>query len=186
VNKYPQPIIVYERPCHCISCKKDHINDFIRNIAAKVPLVNGGVCIIDIQKCIYCKSYFIDKNSLKENEKEYGRLLIERQSMACYEADSDSDLYDSMKDKSFLSLCGYKVGKSGLPAWKRRLKLKFLLDSGKRTKYEIKELLSMLIATRKGENFDCARSHWQEDLRFVNDYDIENQKHEENFYFKEK
>lgn len=83
-------------------------------------------------------------------------------------------MYDNnFRKYSELTLYGYKVGKSGLPASKRHRILTHIIDKKILRRFEIISLLNGNIALREkrtDRNFSEAISDWKEDIEFVNDY----------------
>lgn len=88
------------------------------------------------------------------------------------------DSFGNREEYSFLALAGYTVSKNkGLRAETRQRILSYLMEAGC-SKYEIINHLDMLIEVNGSKaNMDSARRKWIEDLDYVREYNIDNQRH---------
>ena len=82
----------------------------------------------------------------------------------------------SFASDSVLSRSGYSV-KAGVSREYRQRILREIMESGKATKREIVELISGFIELKYNlPNYEGACARWQEDIYFVNQYQIQSQK----------
>lgn len=163
-------IYVYSQRCRCFSCYEEYGFDSIISICAGIPLADKRKVLVDIdlQKCTRCGKYFIDGQSLEQYEKQYGKLQIYRHMVYDYDLHvhcGDEVLYNS---DSILSRNGYSTK---LDKGTRRMILIRMMRNGI-NKAEIKDKLSEFISFR-GKRFPNASVIWQDDLRFVNDYNLD-------------
>ena len=165
-------IHVYSQRCRCVRCYAKYGFDSIISICGGIPLAKdkSRKVDVDVQKCTRCNSYFIEAQSLREYEKKYGGLLVQKEFITgneVYHDETDTWYYNS---DSILSRNGYSTK---LDQRTRRAVLANMMETGV-AKAEIKDKLSEFIYFR-GERCPNAKVIWQSDLFFVNNYNIENQ-----------
>ncbi|MBR6531971.1 MAG: hypothetical protein IKT61_05665 [Clostridia bacterium] len=168
----PVEIIVYKNKALCPACKKNNREMNLENVIATVRcLLNlNDTCEIEIQHCKNCDTYFVEEQSLKEYEKKYGLLLFERVVESTFGGDNYDDFGHKFAQDTVLSRYGYLAQAEKMSMETRRAILSFLIDKG--YKNEIKNLLSSFIFYR-GEKCYKACPIWQSDLKFVNEYALE-------------
>lgn len=166
-------IYVYTERCRCTSCFAEFGFDSIENICGLVQTADDPrrIVEIDIQHCKHCGSYFIDQQSLIEYERRYGTLRISKHHITGNEEYSNPRGQITYKENTILSRYGYSTS---LYTSERRRILVHLLESGKSSKAEIKDILTRFISQRS-ERCPDAAVVWANDLEFVNDYGIENE-----------
>lgn len=174
--KYPQKIYIYKHSSVCLKCVRKGIRNNIENVIADIGCILNkyDTYQIDIQFCKSCKRYFVDEQSLRVYEKKWGPLLFER-----IKESGNSEYFTefSYAEDTVLSRYGYSAQQgSTLSKKERQGILTFLIESGISNKSEIKTILSKFIDLRGGRCY-MAVPIWREDLFFVNQYNIENQRY---------
>lgn len=168
---YRDEIIVYKKRCNCPKCFAQHGWSAIENVCGVFSTAGGEDAFIDIQRCKYCQTYFIDNQSLDIYEKKYGRLGIKRLTMDEFiRRESPWQDTDGFAPDSILSRNGYL---SKYDEKRRHDALRIMLYNGI-SKAEIKEKLSEFIALR-GERCYMAIEIWRYDLEYVNYCDLESE-----------
>lgn len=173
-NEKPVEIILYKNKALCPKCKKNNQEMNIENVIATVRcLLNlNDTCEIEIQHCINCNTYFVEEQSLKEYEKKYGLLLFERVTQEKEQNIAYDEYGHTFAKDTILSRYGYVAQADLLTIDERQAILAFLIEQGK--KNEVKNLLSSFIYYR-GEKCYKACPIWQNDLRFVNEYNFDDE-----------
>lgn len=166
---YHDEIVVYKRRCNCPKCFSQYGWDSIENICGSVSAMNGNKVKIDLQRCKYCRTYFIDRQSLKTYELRYGTLKIRRCTMEKYiKRATPMQNIDGFALDSILSRNGYLTKYTER---QRRNALRMMMYNGI-SKAEIKNKLIEFI-TLRGERCYMAANIWKDDLEYVNDYTLE-------------
>jgi len=178
-HEVKKPIYIMRNRCHCRTCRNKYGYDSMKSITAQIETVDGRKLVdVDVQMCTRCSSYFIDEESLKEYEKEHGKLFFNRE--------YDSDLKNEYSNFSFekdtvLSRYGYSAGARAYDNETRQGILAKLINEGISSKHEIKEILSRFI-TLRGERCYNAIVLWKMDLMIVNGYKKDVQDVHSGFY----
>ena len=165
-------IFVYAKKCGCESCKRKYGRDTITDRKALVLTAAGESVEIHVQFCMGCGQYYINLKSYYAYRKLYGDLLLTLQfddSISCAE-----DAWQRFAQDSVLSRNGYSV-KAGIPQIARQRVLSNILEEGLATKHEVIALLTQFIQLQKN-TLPEACSRWREDLLFVNQYKIGQEK----------
>ncbi len=174
ISKESKVILVYAKKCHCYGCQKKYGVNTIRNRAAIVDTLSGKSVQVNTMFCIGCGRYFMNYTSFSQYSKHYGGFLLEFR--FTLELQDKVGNYMNFAADSVLSRCGYRV-REGFPKEHRRAILQYILDTGKASKKQIVELLSGFISLRsRNTSFDGACDRWKEDIYFVNQYRIDEQK----------
>lgn len=124
--------------------------------------------------CFNCDKFIVSANMLRDF---YG-LGIHLRNIRFLLYNDYSDFSD-FNEQSWLSICGYKVGKNGLPQHKRREILEYVIDQELMTRHEIVDHLTGLIALREyrwDADFSDAIEDWNDDIHFVRKYQNSNQR----------
>lgn len=171
--KNPQKIYIYKRNSHCEKCKRKGLDSNIECVSAAVSSILN-ICethIIEVQYCKRCKTYFVDEESLKVFEKKYGTLLFER----VFETHNSDDMewgYEYAND-TVLSRYGYTAKENALTKKERQYILSYIIENKIADKAELKSILSTFIKLR-GDRCYKAEPIWREDLKFLNEYNCNN------------
>lgn len=166
-------ILIYAHNCHCHTCNKKYQTNTIRNRTAVVQTISGETINVNVMFCAGCGRYYMNLKAFEEYRKVYKGLLFE----CVFSTDippKDSAWFGFAPD-SILSRCGYNV-KAQTSEDYRRAVLRYILDSGKATKYEIIEKLSDFIELRVNRaNMSEAIEKWAADIHYVSQYQISQQ-----------
>ena len=171
-SKTNKPVTVYlsKNRAICMTCKRRGLPMDIENVAAALRTISGTIVNnVNLQYCNRCKKYYIDGNSLKQYDKDYGPLFINRDY-----SEYGQRSYFFNKD-SVLSRYGYTADGS-MDTEERQRCITFIIENGFGTKYAIEDHLSNLI-NRNRQRCPYALPLWEEDLYFVNNYNIERQRY---------
>ena len=154
------------------SCKRNN-----HNVEAATGLLlnrSGVVIKININYCPECKRCFISYDEYLNYKKIYGGLLgnikITNGSYVSFEAD--------LAQESILSICGYSVNQTEnlSPAIRQGI-LQYLIDSKVSNKPEIIDYLNFFIKRNgKKANMEEAVRRWNEDLKWVREYQMNRQR----------
>lgn len=166
-------ISIYAKKCHCHDCLKKYGRDPIKNRTAIVSTISGESIKVNVMFCRGCGKYYMNLTSFEEYRKRFGGLLSEFRYTEELTRKKKSNL--SFDQDSILSRCGYSVAE-GISKEYRHAILRYILDSGKASKWEIITLLSGFIELREGRaSLRPACFRWREDIFFVNHYEINSQ-----------
>ena len=118
--------------------------------------------------------YFINEESYRLYRTRYGLPYVH---LVPGEYSGDMD-YGNLRQYSELNLYGYSVAKSAdMTTGARQRLLQQLMDNGLMSKHQIVNHLEWLIHRQSGRvMMEDACDCWREDLRFVNNYKIQNQR----------
>ena len=169
-RKHPPVVYVYRQDAICPTCRARHIPQSVENVTASMITMSGmKIDNINLQFCRNCKRYFIDLQSLRQYNRTFGALFFER------DLDGVSDLYNwDFAADSVLSRHGYTANGSMSAADRQRC-ITMIIENNFATKSEIIHRLSRLIDLNGARcAYGCLR--WEEDLKFLNNYNIESQR----------
>lgn len=167
----PPVVYVYRNSAICPTCKARGIPQSIENVSATMMNISGEIIHgISLQFCRNCKKYFIDWQSLKLYNKEYGTLFFERNI-----DDVHGDNYWDFNPDSILSRNGYAADGS-MNSEERQKCLVCIIETGVATKSMIINHLSKLLDLNSSRCY-LAAPRWLEDLRFINHYNVERQRY---------
>lgn len=165
---------IYEKKCHCVSCEKKFGRGTIRNRTVVLYTVTGSTVESNVMYCAGCGQYFMNYISFVQLQKDYGGILMERRYIGELRNRFDSNM--NFSPDSILSRCGYSV-QEGISSEYRQSILRYILETGKASKYELVELITGFIILGESRNLMYgACNRWREDLSFINHYNIEEQK----------
>ena len=166
-------IYVCSERCRCTKCFNTWGYGTLENICGKVETLYSPrrIIEIDLQYCRKCGEYFIDSESLAEYEREYGPLRITKHHITGNEEEGTFRESFTYKKDTVLSRNGYSAR---LSTSERQRILVNLILSGESSKAEIKDILTRFISQR-GNRCPYAKPAWENDLKFVNEYNLENQ-----------
>jgi hypothetical protein len=165
---------VYSNKCHCQKCEKIYQRVTTVNVTAVVDTIDGSTADINVMYCEGCGQYFVSVVTLEQYKTIYGGLLVECKLSHDF-SPSQYSWFDFAPD-SILSRCGYTV-KEGISRDYRQAILRYILETGKATKYEIIEKINSFISFRENQpKYEGACQRWREDIKFVNEYMILKQK----------
>lgn len=174
ISRESKVVQVYANKCHCQKCENIYKRVTTVNRTAVVDTLDGTTANINVMFCKGCGQYFISIVTLEQYKTIYGGILMECKVSNDFSPNQYS-WFDFAPD-SILSRCGYSV-KEGVPKDYRQAILRYILETGKATKYEIIEKINSFISFRDNQpKFEGACQRWREDIRFVNEYMIHKQK----------
>lgn len=136
---------------------------------------NGAVIKINTNYCPQCRKYFIGYDEYMRYRQIYGVLLGNIKVTNGSFVQSEAEL----ADESILHMCGYSVNQTdNLSSAERHSILQYLIDSKVSNKPEIIEYLNFFIRRNgKRQNMEEAVRRWNEDLRWVREYQLDRQRH---------
>ena len=128
---------------------------------------------IDVYYSKQQNKYFINEESYQIYSELYGLPYIRLVANQCYGGG-----YENLRQYSELNLYGYSVSNaSEMTTNERQNLLGQLMDSTLMSKHQIVNHLEWLIHSRDNRiSMDEACKHWREDLEYVNNYNIKNQR----------
>ena len=142
--------------------------------------LDGTPVKININYCKTCDQCFIDFFDYENYRNKYGPLLGNLYFGADIVSSGTGGIGDGWNDKSPLSLCGYNVNKqTGLSKKQRHRILASIMDHKILTKSEITDnYLKLFIKSRRNNPImrEAIRK-WEEDIDWVNEYKIDEQRH---------
>ncbi len=156
-----------------IACKRDGHK---LEAATGILLGKNDIVIkINTNYCPQCRKYFIGHDEYVRYRQIYGVLLGNIKITNGSFVQSETDL----ADESILHMCGYSVNQAdNLTAAERQGILQYLIDSKVSSKPEIIEYLNFFIKRNgKRQNMEEAVRRWNEDLRWVREYQLNRQRH---------
>lgn len=167
-KKYMEPIYV----CKKIRCiEQNHrTEDVIAHVERKKQKI---IYRFNVVFCFTCGKYFTTSNTVREFQRSQTNLNV----LLLLYSSSYGDM--DFAEQSWLTVYGYKVGKSGLDAKSRHSILKYIIDNGIMSRYEIIQLLESNITLREiqyDKDFSYAISDWEEDIKFIKTYFTDEQR----------
>ena len=167
-------VFIYAKKCHCRACLNKYGVNTLKNRTAVVKTIDKRNVEVNVMFCMGCGRYYMNYSSFEEYRKKYGGLLFEYKFTGEL-LDRDSHFLNMASD-SILSRCGYTV-QAGVSKEYRQAVLSYILESQKATKSQIIELITNFIALRDyNPVFENACARWREDLLFVNQHRIGEQR----------
>lgn len=129
---------------------------------------------IDVYYSKQKNKYFINEESYRQYSARYGLPYV---CLVAGEYDGDMD-YANLRQYSELNLYGYTVAKTAdMSSAARQRLLQQLMDNGLMSKHQIINHLEWLIHRQSGRiRMEDACDCWREDLKFVNNYKINQQR----------
>lgn len=156
-----------------IACKRN--GHAVESATGLLISKNETIVKINTNYCPKCRKYFIGHDEYMRYRKLYGILLgnikLTNGSFGGYEAD--------LAEESILHMCGYSVNQTDnlSPALRQGI-LQYLIDSKVSNKPEIIDYLNFFIRRNgKKQNMGEAVRRWNEDLKWVREYQINRQRH---------
>ncbi len=170
----PKESILYIYMDGFIICKKNKHD--MTDVNCDVPTLNGRA-IINAQYCRDCRKFVMSRTSYEQYMRRYKMIPIR---FRCVNEDGTfpkGTFRTERAEYSPLSLAGYSVSRAaGFSDEKRREILIQLIRNGVLKKHEIIGYLELFINTNgKSPNMINAVMKWERDLKFLLDYDMENQ-----------
>jgi len=156
-----------------IACKRDgHKLEAATGVLLRK---NNAVIKINTNYCPQCRKHFIGHDEYVRYRQIYGVLLGNIKVTNGSFVQSETEL----AAESILHLCGYSVNQTDdLSSAERRGILQYLIDSKVSNKPEIIEYLNFFIRRNgKRQNMEEAVRRWNEDLKWVREYQINRQRH---------
>ncbi len=156
------------------SCRKKGHN--ISSTTGLLANYSGNAIKLNVNYCHSCKIYFISLSEYNHYRDRYGimfgNLIIQE------EKSNGKVAYDKLRKESIIHLFGYNVGQiDNLSSQQRHKILACLMDRDIIKKYRIMEYLQYFINLNKAkENRFEAICKWTEDLNWVREYKIDNQR----------
>lgn len=139
------------------------------NVTAKVAtIILGGYAIatINLYYCKNCDKFLITAKMFEDYEKRFGHICLPRNYP---DATRFNNLHGFQAD-TILSRWGYSTT---LPTPTRHSILVLMMNSNSRYKADISSILSVFATKRTWQ--PQAQAIWKEDLKFVDNYNLENQ-----------
>lgn len=165
---------VFANKCHCTQCESKFKCSTMINRTAIVDTVCGSSEKINVMFCQGCGQYFVNIVTLEHYKNIFGGILAEFKMDHSIKSDQYSWL--NFAPDTVLSRCGYSV-KEGMSAEYRHAILRYILETGKASKYEIIEKISSFIFWREHQpQYENACSRWKQDIQYVNNYRLSEQK----------
>ena len=143
---------------------------------SKISILDYDIVIkINTNYCPQCRKYFIGHDEYVRYRQIYGVLLGNIKITNGSFVQSETDL----ADESILHMCGYSVNQAdNLTSVERQGILQYLIDSKVSSKPEIIEYLNFFIKRNgKRQNMEEAVRRWNEDLRWVREYQLNRQRY---------
>lgn len=167
--------ILYIHRGNNIICLRDHHN--ITNVTCNIKTVDGKREQINAQFCNRCKKFFISQTSYERYRKKMNLIPVKFQFVD--KNGRFSKFVNNSQECSPLFLAGYNVSKrNNLSVRERTDLLKFILNHEIMDKHEIIGYLQYFIAlNRLKPNFSSAIQKWEDDLEFVEEYNMDEQPH---------
>lgn len=154
-----------------IRCKREKHG--IISATANLFGIRDNEIILNVEYCTECKKYLLEYSVYEEYRKRYG-VIIGNLKMDSHGA---SNGYYDLATESPLRLTGYSVGqKEGYSSKERQYILAQIIHNRIMTKQDVIKYLSYFIkmnGSRLGNEY--AVSKWQEDMQFVQNYNINSQ-----------
>ena len=163
---------------HCLYINK-RIHDCQRNghivISATgiVEKIDGSALNINIQYCLVCRKYFIEKQQFDFYKSLYGIIL--GNFIYC---DGLNDEYAPLMNQySLLNLCGYNVNqKDNLSSDTRQSILRYVIENKLMSKADVIKHLDYYINLNSNQNTKkLAIKKWKDDLAYVSSFQIDKQ-----------
>lgn len=174
ISRESKVVQVYANKCHCQKCENKYKRITTVNRTAVVDTLDGSTANINVMFCKGCGQYFISIVTLEQYKTIYGGILMECKVSHDFSPNQYS-WFDFAPD-SILSRCGYTV-KEGVSRDYRQAILRYILETGRATKYEVIEKINSFISFRENQpKYEGACQRWREDIKFVNEYMIHRQK----------
>lgn len=154
-----------------IRCKRDQHE--IISATARLFGRRDNEIVLNVEYCTECQKYLLEYSVYEEYRKRYG-VIIGNLKM---DSHGTSNGYYDLATESPLRLSGYSVGqKEGYSSKERQYILAQIIHNHIMSKQEVIKYLSYFIkmnGARIGNEY--AVSKWQEDMRFVQEYNINTQ-----------
>lgn len=154
-----------------IRCKKEKHE--VISATAKLFGRRDNEIVLNVEYCNRCKKYLLEYSVYEEYRKRYGVIIGNLKMESSGEVNGEYDL----AAESPLKLTGYSVGqKEGYTSKERQYILAQIIHNHIMTKQEVIKYLSYFIkmnGARHGNEY--AVSKWQEDMQFVQNYNINSQ-----------
>lgn len=174
ISRESKVVQVYAHKCHCQKCENKYKRMTTVNRTAVVDTLDGSSANINVMFCKGCGQYFVSIVTLEQYKTIYGGILMECKVSHDF-SPTQYSWFDFAPD-SILSRCGYTV-KEGVSRDYRQAILRYILETGKATKYEIIEKINSFISLREDQlKYEGACQRWREDIKFVNEYMLHRQK----------
>lgn len=156
-----------------ISCNRN--NHKVESVTGVMLAKSSAIIKVNTNYCPQCRKHFISYNEYVRYRKLYGILLGNIKVTNGSFVSSETDL----AEESILHMCGYSVNQTdNLSAAVRQSILQYLIDSKVSNKPEIIDYLNFFIKRNgKRQNMEEAVRRWNEDLRWVREYQINRQRH---------
>ncbi len=134
---------------------------------------------INVDHCLDCNKHYVNKVSLDCYELKYGEIYACKQNQINKSNfnESGTRFYDRRNEQSILANYGYSVSRLRNLSSRQRAKILLrVIEMGAMSKPQIIDHIEYLIKERSDRNnMKTAISKWKEDLRFINNYKMNNQ-----------
>jgi len=154
-----------------IRCKRHKHN--IISATAKLKNISDQDIVINVEYCTECKKYILSYDLFLHYRDKHHVLIGDLKLVT-------NEFYDGnieLAEESPLHLCGYNVGqKDDYTSSHRHYILAKLIYDGIMEKQKILDYLSAFVRSRKGNStMKLAVSKWEDDISFVQQYNISTQ-----------
>ncbi len=176
--------ILYLYKMNRIKCKLHHRSEIV-SVTAAIPTKQGAVNM-NVEYCKACRRFFTTYEAFERFKLHYGALLVK----LC-DVDETGEFSETFQSEehddpdSLLKRHGYTVRASvGLSAQKRQAILKKIIDEKILPKWKVIDYLRYFIQYNGSKhNMADAISKWETDLKFVENYQMENQPEQDMKYY---
>lgn len=167
----PAKIWIYSMKMPCYNHPKA-----VESVTAYVPVSEKKQLYqINVQYCPICNKYYINSEQHRSFSHKYGLPMVR---LMCDNSERISVDFSQWKEESILHSMGYNVSeKDNLSDEERRKKLLHAIKTKTLTKTEVISFLEFLKYRNEGKRyFENACAKWEDDARFIRNYNMENQK----------
>lgn len=153
-------------------CVEDHNTV---SVTVRLPFSNGYEKRFNAIYCTECNKYFVFYEQIK-NVQDQLKCILDFP-IKCDEWADKPFNSNGMRKESKLAFYGYHVGQTGLSTGERQDLLSTLINLKLMSKQEIISWISTLIRWKGSQyGMEYARSDWEEDLRFLNHFQMSGQR----------
>lgn len=153
-----------------VNCVQTHQTE---EVVAYITDIYGKIHKINVIYCFECDMFMVSSKMLQDfykNNLHFKNIKFHMRK---------EYNYSDFNEQTWLSICGYKVGKNGLPQHERKKILKYIVDEELMSRHEIIEYLYGFVTLREyrsDRNFSDAIEDWNEDINFLREYHNDKQR----------
>lgn len=153
-----------------VNCIRTHRTE---EVVAYIPDIYEKIHKINVIYCFECDMFMVSSKMLQnfyKNDLHFKNIKFHMRK---------EYNYSDFSEQTWLSVCGYKVGRNGLSKYERRQILKYIVDEELMSRHEIIDYLYGFIGLRE-YRWDCdfsgAIEDWNDDIKFLREYYNSDQK----------